>query len=177
VFVTNTDARRSALYGQALASALVVRGQVERPPPGTQVLTNTDVFADLRRPLKSGAGTIDMMRYLLWLVAAGIVGSILYLQAMERTRDFAVFKAIGITGRSLAFGLATQAVALALLATVVAIMLSIALAPLMPVRAEVPRSAYLLMPAVAMVISVLASLFGLRRAVSVDPALAFGGAG
>jgi putative ABC transport system permease protein len=116
-----------------------------------------------------------MMRILLWIVAAGIIGSILYLQAMERTRDFAVFKATGVTGRALAFGLAAQAIVLALLATGVAILLSVALGPIMPIRVEIPGSAFLLMPVVAIVISVLASLAGLRRAVSVDPALAFSG--
>ena len=81
-----------------------------------------------------------------------------------------MFKATGVTGRTLAWGLAVQAIVLALLATVVAIILSIILTPFMPIRVELPLSALLLMPLIAIVISIIASLFGLRRAVSVDPA-------
>jgi putative ABC transport system permease protein len=175
VFVSLHDAQVIGVEGQPLATAILVRGHATNLPPGTHLQSNKEVFTDLRRPMKSAGGTIDMMRILLWIVAAGIIGSILYLQAIERTRDFAVFKATGVTGRALASGLAAQAVVLALLATAVAILLSIALAPIMPIRAEIPGSAFVLMPVVAIVISVLASLFGLRRAVAVDPALAFSG--
>ena len=174
VFITAEDAQKLSFAGAPLASAIVLRGNLAQPPPGTHVVTNDTVRNDLRRPMENGAGTIDMMRILLWIVAAGIIGSILYLQAIERTRDFAVFKATGITGRSLAFGLAVQAVVLALLATVVAIILSLILAPFMPIRVELPLSAFILLPVVAIIISIVASLGGLRRAVSVDPALAFG---
>ena len=42
-------------------------------------------------------------------------------------------------------------------------------------RVVVPMSAYLLLPVIAIAIGLLASVAGLRRAVTVDPALAFGG--
>jgi putative ABC transport system permease protein len=44
-----------------------------------------------------------------------------------------------------------------------------------PMLVVVPAYAYLVLPAVAVVIGLLASLAGFRRAVAVDPALAFGG--
>jgi len=130
----------------------------------------------LQRPMKTASGTVYMICVLLWIVAAGIIGSILYVQAIERTRDFAVFKATGVSGRAVAAGLAFQAIILALLAAVVALILSKVLGPLMPMPVETPASAYVLLLIVSIVIGVIASLFGLRRAVKVDPALAFGGA-
>jgi putative ABC transport system permease protein len=39
----------------------------------------------------------------------------------------------------------------------------------------VPTSAFLLLPIIAILIGLAASIAGLRRAVTVDPALAFGG--
>jgi putative ABC transport system permease protein len=42
--------------------------------------------------------------------------------------------------------------------------------------AEISAGSYVLLPIVAVVVGLLASLAGLRRAVGVDPALAFGGA-
>jgi putative ABC transport system permease protein len=40
---------------------------------------------------------------------------------------------------------------------------------------DIPEIAFLLLPVVAVTIGVLASVAGLRRAVTVDPARAFGG--
>jgi putative ABC transport system permease protein len=176
VFMTLKDAQALSLGSQPLASAIVVRGHVTTPPAGLHTLTNEAAIKDLRRPLQSASGTVDILRVLLWLVAAGIIGSVLYLQAIERTRDFAVFKATGVTGRSLAGGLALQAVILAISAALVAIVMALLLGPLMPMNVETPGSTFIVLPVVAVIVGLLASVSGLRRAVGVDPALAFGGA-
>ena len=97
------------------------------------------------------------------------------MSALERTRDFAVFKAVGVSTRSLLGGLALQAVIVAVVSAALGALLSLVLAPLFPMRVDVPDGAYLLLPVVAVVIGLLASGAGLRRAVAVDPALAFGG--
>jgi putative ABC transport system permease protein len=104
-----------------------------------------------------------------------IVGSVVYLSALERMRDFAVFKAIGVPTRSIAAGLALQAIIVALLAAALGVVFAQVLAPLFPMIIVVPVYAYLALPAVAIAIGLLASIAGLRRAVAVDPALAFGG--
>jgi putative ABC transport system permease protein len=116
-----------------------------------------------------------MVAVLLWIVAVLIVGSVVYLSALERMRDFAVFKAIGVPTRSVLAGLALQAVVVALLAAAVGVILTQLLAPLFPMTVVVPMHAYLALPAIAVAIGLLASVAGLRRAVAVDPALAFGG--
>ena len=176
VFAAASDLQRIAISGQPLVTAVVVNGRLATPPPGTHVVDNAAVIKDIRRPMQQASGTVNILRTLLWLVAAGIIASILYVQAIERTRDFAVFKATGVTGRSLAFGLAFQAVVLALLSAAVAIVLAALLTPVMPMRVETPTGAVVLLVVAALVIGIAASLFGLRRAVSVDPALAFAGA-
>jgi putative ABC transport system permease protein len=104
-----------------------------------------------------------------------IVGSVVYLSALERLRDFAVFKAIGVPTRSILMGLALQALVIALLAAAVGVVLAQLLAPLFPMIVVVPPGAYMALPVIAVVIGLLASVAGLRRAVVVDPALAFGG--
>ena len=139
-------------------------------------MSNAQVISDLRRPLKKATGTITFINILLWIVAAGIVGSVLYLQVLERTGDFAVFKATGVTNRSLVVGLAFQAVVLAICSAIAALLLSFIIGPLLPMTVEVPLSGYIALPIVAIIVGLLSSLFGLRRAVAVDPALAFGGA-
>jgi putative ABC transport system permease protein len=47
--------------------------------------------------------------------------------------------------------------------------------PAFPLEFAVPVSARLLLPAVGVAVGLLASAVGLRRAVGVQPALAFGG--
>jgi putative ABC transport system permease protein len=175
LLISLPDAQRLALAGQPLVSGFVVQGRSVTPPDGTHVVSNAAAVKDLKRPLKSASGTIDILNFLMWIVAAGIIGSILYVQAIERTRDFAVFKATGVTGRTIASGLAFQAIVLALVSAVVAVVLSKLIGPVMPMSVETPGSAYAQLVVVAVLIGVIASLFGLRRAVAVDPALAFGG--
>ena len=89
-------------------------------PDGFKALTNAQAEADLGRPLKQATGTIDFLRVLLWLIAVGIIGSIVYMTVLERTRDFAVLKAIGVQGRSIFGGLVTQAVVVSVASAAVA---------------------------------------------------------
>jgi putative ABC transport system permease protein len=127
------------------------------------------------RPMNAAEGALTMLSVLLWIVAALIVGSVIYLSALERTRDFAVLKAVGVSTRSVLAGLCLQAVIIAVLAAVLGGLLSLVLVPVFPMRVVVPTSAFLLLPVTAVLIGLLASAAGLRRAVSIDPALAFGG--
>jgi putative ABC transport system permease protein len=176
VFISLDDAQRLAFGAQKLATSVATLGVPKRVPPGTRAMSNAAVVSDLRRPLTQATKTINFFCVLLWIVAAGIIGSIVYLQAIERVRDFAVLKATGTTNMSLLVGLAFQAVVLSLLSAVAAVVLATLLAPLLAMPAEISRGAYTLLPIIAVVVGLLASLAGLRRAVGVDPALAFGGA-
>jgi putative ABC transport system permease protein len=168
------DMQKSVLSGAPLATAVVVRGNVANLPSGYHALSNAQVEKDLTRPMQKPTQTIDFVRILLWIVAAGIIGSVLYLQAIERSRDFAVFKATGVKNRTLLSGLVVQAILLATCAAITAIVLSFILKPAMSMTVEIPTSAYIALPIVAVAVGVASSLVALRRAVTVDPAQAFG---
>ena len=174
VVVTLTDAQRLGFGGARLATAIVTQGSPTRPPEGLSALSNHDVEVDLARPVHQAKQTISLIRWLLWAVAAGIIGAMVYLSALERGRDFAVLKAIGLSSRSVLAGLVLQAVLLALLSAVLAVGLERAMAPASALSVEISTLDLLLLPLVALVVGVLASLLALRRAVGVDPALAFG---
>ncbi|MFI5053915.1 MAG: ABC transporter permease, partial [Acidimicrobiia bacterium] len=176
VFMTLADAQDLTFSGQPLASAVVVRGRPTESLPGLRVLSNQQVEQDLRRPAKSGKSTIDIIQYLLWFVAAGIIASIVYLTALERTRDFAVLKATGASNATLFGALLMQSIVLSVGAALVAVVLALLLSPLFPFRMAIGPSSYGLLAIISVVVGTLASLAGLRRAVGVDPALAFGGA-
>jgi putative ABC transport system permease protein len=176
VTVSLRRAQRIGLGGRRLVTAIVVKGRPARVPSGLTLLENGDVAQDLERPIVQAKDTISFIRILLWLVAAGIIGAIVYLSALERVGDFAVLKAIGVSVRDLVAGLLTQAVLLSLLSAILAIGLQALIAPAVAMSVEVPFTTFLTMPLVAVVVGGIASILGLRRALSVDPALAFGGA-
>jgi putative ABC transport system permease protein len=168
------DARAVSFAGQPLATSIMTRGVPSSAPPGYRVLTPSQAADDLRRPLKSATGTIGFLNVLLWIIAAGIIGSIVYLTVIERTRDFAVLKATGIASGALFMSLAIEAVVIALAAAIVATVIAVGLHSLLPMRVEISTASYVGLAGIAVVVGIIASLVGLRRAVGVDPALAFG---
>jgi putative ABC transport system permease protein len=175
VVVPLIDAQRVAFDGQPLATAVVVRGTPLSTPPGFKVLTNFDIEADLSRPIDQARQTVALVRSLLWIVAAGIIGAIIYLTALERTRDFAVLKATGASTGSLMAALVFQAVVLTGVSALLAVGVEAAMEPTAAMSVEVSAADFVTLVIVALVVGVLASLAALRRAVAVDPALAFGG--
>jgi putative ABC transport system permease protein len=175
IFLTTEGLQKLAYNGQPMITSIGILGTPKQLPEGYQAVDRAAGVTDLMRPLKVASGAITIVAFLLWIVAVLIVGSLVYLSALERLRDFAVFKAIGVPTRSILAGLALQAVVVALLAAALGVILAQLLAPVFPMIVVVPMSAYLVLPVIAIVIGLLASVAGLRRAVAVDPALAFGG--
>ncbi len=72
-------------------------------------------------------------------------------------------------------GLAFQAVLVALIAAVIAVVLAQFMTGVFSQPVDFPSSAYVVLPVSAIVVGLLASLVALRRAVSADPAKAFAG--
>jgi putative ABC transport system permease protein len=175
IFLTTEGLQRVAYNGQPMVTSIGINGTPRALPDGYQTFDRTGAVNDLLRQLKVAVNSISIVAILLWIVVVLIVGSVVYLSALERLRDFAVFKAIGVPTRSILMGLALQALVIALLAAVVGVVLAQLLAPLFPMIVVVPPGAYMALPMIAVVIGLLASVAGLRRAVVVDPALAFGG--
>jgi putative ABC transport system permease protein len=174
VFVSLHDAQDIVFKGQPLAMGVAVEGR-SRAPAGTTVLTNAQVESDLNRPLAGGVQSIVVTAVLLWLIAAGIIGLIVYLSAIERTRDFAVFKATGAPTRVIVGGLMLQAVMVALVAAVLAIGVSKLVGLGLPFPSKLGAAGILQLVAISLAVGVLASLAGVRRALTTDPAVAFGG--
>jgi putative ABC transport system permease protein len=175
LIVALAQAQALGLGGQPLATAIVTQGLPSRVPPGFVELSNAQVTDSLARPVAGADQVITLIRTLLWVVAAGIIAAILYLSALERTSDFAVLKAIGISTRTLLLALGVQALVLSLTSGLLAVGLTAALAPAAGLAVTLSWSSYVVLFAVALAVGVLGSLLALRRAVTVDPALAFGG--
>jgi putative ABC transport system permease protein len=175
VFVTLRDAQEIAFEGRPLATTIVTQGRPRRPPADFQVVSNEQVRADLLQPLDGAKSAIDTVRVLMWLVAVAIIGAVVYLSALERLRDFAVLKAVGGSSRSLALSLAIEAVLASVLAALLGTALAQVLKPLFPMPVVIEGTAYVGLAAIAIAVGVISSLAALRRALRVDPALAFAG--
>ena len=177
VFLPIADVQATLISGQPLASAIITAGRPDTLPTTLTALTGEQVRRDLNRTLTQTSSTLDLINFLLWIVAGGIIGSIIYMSVLERLRDFAVLKASGASTRALVGGLGLQALVLSVLSGVVAGVVALVIGPLFPFPVEIPTSAFATLFVVALVVGIVASLVGVRRVARVDPALAFGGAG
>ena len=176
VFIRLVDAQELFVFGQKVVSAFVVHGAFTgRVPKGLATMTNAQVIESLRRPVKVAATTIAYLDVLLWIVAAGIIATILYMTSLERLRDFAALKAIGARSYQVVIGIASQALVLSVASAAVAWAVASLLAPVFPIIVEIPLRSYPLTLGVAVTVGLLGSIAGVRRALAVDPALAFGG--
>ena len=174
VFVSLRDAQDIVFKGQPLAMGIAIKGKTS-PSANTTAVTNSQVVSDLNRPLAGGVQSIVVMAVLMWLIAAGIIGLIVYLSAIERMRDFAVFKATGAPTRVIVGGLMLQAVVVSVVAALLGVAVSKLVGLGLPFPSELGAAGILQLFAISVVVGVLASLAGVRRALTTDPAAAFGG--
>ena len=175
MFVTLSDAQDLVFGGAESATSIVVSGRPQARRVGLNIVDAKQARADLKRPLANAITTIDLLRFFLWIVAAAIVGSVLYVSALERSREFAVFKAFGTGSMDLVGTLMVQAFVLSALSAAAAVALSRVLATLFPAVISFPTRTMVLLPLVALTVGLVGSLAGARRAIVVDPASAFGG--
>jgi putative ABC transport system permease protein len=176
IVMTIADAQKLLAGGARISRAFIDRLPAGAPAPtGLTRFSRSEAASDLLRPVASAGQSITFVNVLLWLVAICIIGSVVFLSALERSRDFAVFKATGVKGWQMGIGLALQAVLLAVVASLIAIVVAQLLAPAFPMPVVIPPSAAILLPFIAVGIGVLASLAGLRKTIRADPAQAFGG--
>jgi len=174
-YVTLHDAQVAAFGGRPLVSAVLTSGTPSAVPPGMAVRTNQQMEAASLSQMSSGVSSISSTRVFMWVIAAFIVAALVYVTALERTRDFAVLKALGSSSGLLFVGLATQAVLVALAAAAIAAVISNFMTGLFAQPVDIPGSAFVFLPLTALVVGMLSSLAALRRAVSADPAVAFAG--
>jgi putative ABC transport system permease protein len=175
VFLTIADAQRVMVGGLPLLSMILVNGDPSAIDAKYAVFSRSQVANDLSRPLASAEQSINFVKVLLWMVAALIVGSVVYLTALERSRDIAVFKATGVSTAAIGAGICVQAVILALAACAIGGVVALMLAPVFPMDVVVSGQSLALLPVLAVVVGMIAGLFGVRRTASVTPAAAFGG--
>jgi putative ABC transport system permease protein len=173
VYVRLVDAQTVVFGGRQLISAVLTTGVPTHLPEGLTAYSNTRVELSSLNEMSSAVSSVDGARSFMWVIAAIIVASLVYVGAIQRTRDFAIMKAMGSSTRVLFFGLAGQAVTISVLAALLAAIISNFMGGLFALNVAIPTSAFATLPLSAIVVGLVASLAALRRAVSIDPAMAF----
>jgi len=176
VYLPLADAQVLAFSSGDVISSVLVAGELGALPDGLASLTSDQVVEQTLQPLDGAISSIDLVRALLWVVAAIIVGAVVYLSALDRQRDFAVLKAVGASDRALLGSLALQAVLIALSAVAVAAIIQIVLAPRFPLPVTVPTETFWQLPLLATVMALAAGAIGMRKVLRSDPSHAFSGA-
>ena len=133
--------------GRPLITAVATTGHAgQRAALASSCSRRPTVVTDTVGQLKTAVQSIDNTRWLMWLIAAAIVASMLYVAALERKRDFAVLKALGSSSRTLFLSLVLEAVVVTLLAAVLAEILASLLTPTFAQPVDITPDARLVLP-------------------------------
>jgi putative ABC transport system permease protein len=117
---------------------------------------------------------LSLFRLLLLIIAGVIIGLITYTFTLDKIKDIAVLKLLGTQTRRIYSMIIQQAVLMGLVGTVVGAMLEFASEPYFPRRVSATIGDMGQMIVIIIVISILASLVAVRRAMQVDPRIVLG---
>ncbi len=177
LLMTLQAARRLVFGGQQQASAMITRTVPRNLPTGLRAMTNAQVLSDLRRPLSTATSAIEVLAVLLFVVAIGVIGLMVYLSSLDRMPEFAVYKAVGVSDGILLGSLILQTMAFALVAAVLAVAAAALMAPHFPIPVSIGLGLYVALFGAAFLVGLAASVVGIRQVTRVDPAAAFAGRG
>ena len=117
---------------------------------------------------------LSLFRLLLLIIAGVIIGLITYTFTLDKIKDIAVLKLLGTQTSRIYSMIIQQAVLMGLLGTVLGAMLEFASEPYFPRRVSATVGDMGQMLIIITVVSILASLVAVRRAMQVDPRLVLG---
>ena len=176
VFVPLDVARELVVGGEPLLSSLVV-DDVPEIPDGLHALDADDVADDALGPVERPITTLRLVQVLLAVVAALIIGAVVFLATLDRLRDIAVMRAMGVRSGVIGLGVAVQALGIGLVSGVAALFIQRLLEPVFPLGVHLDTTDRVLLVAVAMGVAAIASYGAIRRTLRIDPAQAFAGPG
>jgi putative ABC transport system permease protein len=118
---------------------------------------------------------IMLFRIILLIVSTVIIALIIFTMTMEKTRDIATLKIIGAPNLKIGALIMQESLGLGLMGYLVGALLINLTYDYFPRRVAVLAVDQYILFGIVMVICVLASLVGIRRALAIDPTTAMGG--
>jgi putative ABC transport system permease protein len=117
---------------------------------------------------------LSLFRLLLLIIAGVIIGLITYTFTLDKIKDIAVLKLLGTQTSRIYSMIIQQAVLMGLMGTIMGAMMEFAAEPYFPRRVAATVGDMGQMLVIITIISILASLVAVRRAMQVDPRLVLG---
>ncbi len=181
VFVPLDAARQLVVDDEPLLSALVVDDvaniAVSLQTASLRALSAEAVASDALGPIERPIATMRLVQVLLAVVAALIIGAVVFLATLDRARDIAVLRAMGVNSGPISLGVAAQAIVIGFIASLIALIVQLALAPAFPLRVFIETVDRVVLVSVSMLVAAAASYGAIRRTLQADPATAFCGPG
>jgi putative ABC transport system permease protein len=116
-----------------------------------------------------------LFRFILLVVSTVIIALIIYTMTLEKARDIATLKIIGASNVQIGSLILQESLALGLLGYGFGAVLINLVYEYFPRRVAILAFDQYVLLGIVLVICVMASMVGIRRALSIDPATAMGG--
>ena len=160
---------------ESWANAALVRDEIERWTHYRALTTAEQADVLAKSVIERGRRQTLMFRAILLVVSAVVIALILYTMTLEKTREIATLKTLGTPDRTIAALILQQALLLGLSGYGLGAILIDWTYAYFPRRVVIMAFDQWVLLAIVAVICVVASLAGIRRALSIDPTTALGG--
>ena len=118
---------------------------------------------------------VQFLRVMLWLAAGILVGMITYVTMLEKTQEIGVLKAIGASDNYVMGLLLKQVVLISAVGVVLGLMLSYIFAAAAPIFVAIHFIESIIVACISFVVCCGSGYLAARKAITVDPMIAFRG--
>jgi putative ABC transport system permease protein len=160
---------------ESWANAPLVRDEIERWTHYRALTTAEQADVLAKSVIERGRRQTLMFRAILLIVSTVVIALILYTMTLEKTREIATLKTLGTPDRTIAALIVQEALLLGLSGYVLGAVLIGRTYAYFPRRVVIMAFDQWVLLAIVVFICVVASLAGIRRAISIDPTTALGG--
>lgn len=117
---------------------------------------------------------LSVFRLILLVISGVIIGLIIYTLTLDKIKEIAVFKLLGMQNWRIYRMILEQALLMGVLGTLIGALLEFAMEPYFPRRVEATWGDVVQMLAAIIIVATLASLLAIRRAMKVDARMVLG---
>ena len=118
---------------------------------------------------------VTFLRVMLWLAAGILVGMITYVTTLEKTQEIGVLKAIGASNMYVMQLILKQVVLISVVGVLCGLILAFVAAAAAPIFVSIHLLESIIVAAISFVVCCFSGYLAARKAVAVDPMLAFRG--
>lgn len=154
---------------EPLVDSLDQNGMIEAKTLAQTLDSITETYVD--EPMKA----VQFLRVMLWLSAGLIVTMITYVTTLEKTREIGTLKAIGASNSYVVMLILKQVILISLFGVFLGVSLAFLAAAVAPIFVKVNLLEAIIVAAISFVVCCSGGYLAARKALDVDPMIAFRG--